>query len=102
MGPGHSFPTMDGRPLPGTEFEGFLVYVPMTVPGEVAGPLGKSVRLLSLVPLYRAELELKIARGTDELVGRIEESAISEPQLWEPQRPDFGAADGRPWKRVWS
>lgn len=49
-------------------------------------PGGKSVAFYALVPLYREEMELKLARGTDVLLERFDEFGVNE--LIDPTRPN--------------
>ena len=46
---------------------------------------GKKISLLGLVPLHPAEMDLKVARGTDALLEAFEGTSVSE--IFDPARP---------------
>jgi hypothetical protein len=95
VGPGALFPT-DGAPLPGTGFSGFIVLTPWNIAGEVVAP-GKTIRLLSIVPLYPEEMALKQASGPEPLLQGFVRHQLTESQLWDPQRPNVATSSKQRW-----
>jgi hypothetical protein len=90
LGWGHTVPNGD-PPEPfaaGTALCCMLLLTPVLAP-EAFGQLdldGKVIHFYSLVPLYREEMELKLAEGTDALLKRFDEQGVSE--LLDPTRPN--------------
>ncbi|MEU8077957.1 suppressor of fused domain protein [Catellatospora citrea] len=90
LGPWHSIP--NGHPAqpyaPGIPFAGVLI-APMVRCGDdartIVTPGGKEIALLALVPLYPAEMDLKVAGGTDALLDAFSRIDVSE--LFDPHRP---------------
>jgi hypothetical protein len=90
---GHIMPCMDPpqRLASDTRLCGMLIFTPIL--------LGKAVRSLqiddhasitfySVVPLYKEEMDLKLARGFDVLLARMAEGHLNE--LVDLQRPNVG------------
>lgn len=83
LGWGHTVPNGD-PPLPyadNTKFCGAIILPPVSAPEEfqtlsIAGV--KTVTFFSVVPLYEAEMNLKLRSGTDELLDRFEEHSVSD------------------------
>ncbi len=95
VGPGDLFPT-EAASLPGTGFSGFILLTPWNIAGEVVAP-GKTIRLISLVPLYPEEMALKQASGAEALLQGFARHQLAEWQLWDPQRPNVAASIKRAW-----
>ena len=53
-------------------------------------PSGEEVNFYQVIPLYRGELDYKLANGTDALLDELEDICI----VVHPDRPDFSAAEG--------
>jgi hypothetical protein len=70
--------------------EGFLT---LTVNAD------KTIHFLSLVPIYREEMELKMREGLAPLLERLENAGVTE--LLDPQRPNVCEAGGKRngWRR---
>ncbi|GIH08702.1 hypothetical protein Rhe02_67690 [Rhizocola hellebori] len=90
IGEWHSVPNGDpAEPFASkTPFAGVLV-APMVRCEPEANTIvtesGKEISLLALVPLHRAEIDLKVARGTDALLDAFD--AISVSEIFDPARP---------------
>lgn len=82
LGVDHTVPNGDPpQPLaPGTSFAGFILAPPLTEPAGFEWcqfSAKKRVVFLTLVPLYRKEIWLKLERGADELSTRLVEAGIT-------------------------
>ena len=53
--------------------------------GTIITSTGKEISLLALVPLHPAEIDLKLTRGTDALLGAFDSIEVSE--VFNPARP---------------
>jgi hypothetical protein len=90
---GHTIPNGDPpRPFaPDTDLCCMLLLEPRLAPVEfkkLRMSDSKTVYFLALIPLYKEEMDLKLAQGTDELEVRFSEHAISE--LFDIRRPNLG------------
>jgi hypothetical protein len=92
VGEWHSIPNGDPA-MPyatGTPFAGVVVTPMINVLPEAriidVGD-GTLIDLLALVPLHRAEVELKVSQGTDALIDAFDQGGISE--LLDPTRPSL-------------
>jgi Suppressor of fused protein (SUFU) len=86
----HSVPNGDpAEPYaPDTPFAGVLVAPMIRCEPEartITADGGKEISLLALVPLHPAEIELKVAQGSDALIDAFDRVAVSE--LFDPARP---------------
>lgn len=86
----HSVPNGDpARPYaPDSPFVGVLVTPMIRCRPEartITTASGKEISLLALVPLHRAELELKLAQGSDALIDGFDREGVTE--LFDPARP---------------
>lgn len=108
LGPGHTI--ANGEPpgpfAPGTQLSGSLLLRPVhALPEErwdVHVEDGRTIGLLAVYPLYRAELELKTSQGTNALldaldaagvggvVDPVRPSAVAAPPAEEPKKKRFG------------
>lgn len=88
LGIGHTVPNGDPAQAyaEGTELAGALIAPPLTLEASAhrfqssQGP----VNIYSVVPLYDQEMNLKLAQGTDALLDKLDEHAVSE--LLDPKR----------------
>jgi hypothetical protein len=90
IGPWHSVPNGDPAApyAPGTPFAGTLIAPMVNCEPEartITTPSGKEISLLALVPLHPAELELKLAQGSDALIGALDSGGVTE--RLDPGRP---------------
>jgi hypothetical protein len=94
LGWGHTVPNGDPpQPYePNTTFCGAIVLPSVSVP-EAFHALNiegnKTVTFYSLVPLYGAEMNLKLRSGLDELLERFDRKKVSD--IFDPSRPDVAA-----------
>lgn len=92
LGEWHSIPNGDPA-LPftsETEFSGVVVTPMVNVRPEarvVEVGDGTTINLLALVPLHRAELDLKVSQGTDALIEALDRGGVTE--LLDPTRPSY-------------
>jgi hypothetical protein len=80
---GHTIPNGDPPEpyAPRAEFCCALIANPLTTPAEfdqVEVAPGKVVRFLSVIPLYLEEVDLKLKKGSDELMKRLEKQGVNE------------------------
>jgi hypothetical protein len=101
LGWGHTL--TNGQPpqplAPGTQQCGAILLAPEGVPegfGQLAIDAGKIIHFYSLIPLYREEIELKVAIGAMLLLKRFEKHGITE--RIDPQRVNVAA---RKWYQFW-
>jgi hypothetical protein len=98
LGWGHTVP--NGEPpepfAPSTGQCCMLVELPMLCPDafrELRVDAEKTIRFYSLVPIYREEMDLKLAEGCEALETRFDRFGVTE--LLDPQRPNTGRAAPR-------
>jgi hypothetical protein len=89
LAPGHTIPNGDPpEPIgPDTEMRCILIREPVATP-EAFRTLKlkkKTIHFYALVPLYREEMEYKIARGYEALTKLLDEHHVTE--LLDPKRP---------------
>jgi hypothetical protein len=91
LAPGHTVPNGD-PPAPfasGTKLCCFLVTEPIGVPTEFARLTlqdGRSINFLSVIPLYREEMDLKLSKGSDALYERLD---LPVEEFFNPQRKNL-------------
>jgi len=100
VGVGHTIPNGDPpEPFPGTQFIGSILMPPMLTPeafAELRLPW-RTVHFYALWPLYAEEMDLKLTRGTEALLKRLEKTGVG-PQQMEVVTPGRkNAAMGRKW-----
>ena len=96
LGVGHTIPNDDPPEpyAPGTELCGAIVLPPLLVPEGfevLERPEGDPIHFRGVVPLYAAEMDLKLQRGTDGLADAWERAGIEVDELVDPQRPGLPA-----------
>ena len=94
LGWGHSMPNGDPpQPLgPGTRLCGAVLLPTVSFAEEfheLGIPGGPVIQFLSLIPVYREEMELKLREGVDSLMDRFDEHGIND--LIQPDRPNAPA-----------
>jgi hypothetical protein len=92
LGEWHSIPNGDpALPYtPETQFLGVVVTPMVRVRPEtrvIEVGDGTTINLLALVPLHRAEMDLKLSQGTDALIAALDRGRVTE--LLDPTRPSF-------------
>jgi len=92
VGAWHSLPNGDpALPYaPGTWFSGVVVTPMVTVDAEarvIEVPDGTKINLLALLPLHKAEIDLKVAQGTNALIAALDRGKVSE--AFDPSRPSL-------------
>jgi hypothetical protein len=73
---------------PGTEFCAFTIAAPLRWPAEkwkMVAHDGRSISFLTVIPLYRDELQFKLDNGTSRLLDLFDEARVNE--LLDPARP---------------
>lgn len=90
LGPGHSVP--NGNPArrlgPGTKMCCWLTVSPLQLPKdaqELVLPDGRRIHFYGVVPLHRAEMELKLKEGTEALLAKLDEADVDA--VIDPARP---------------
>lgn len=83
LAPGHTIPNGDpAEPyVPGTEFCCALIGSPLHAPlgfDRVEVAPDKVVQFLTLIPIHREEMELKLAKGSDELFKKLDKQGVTE------------------------
>ncbi|RYD71263.1 MAG: suppressor of fused domain protein [Verrucomicrobiaceae bacterium] len=101
LGYGHTVPNGD-PPKPfasNTEFSSMVVFPPVNAPEDfhLLQHDDKLIRFFQIVPLYREELTLKLNKGLDALIERLDEFGIGD--VIDIQRPNVvtGVARKKPW-----
>jgi hypothetical protein len=92
LGYGHTIPNgVPAKPLgPGIKMTGFLVMPPLSMPPEsyvLDDGAGPKIHLYALYPLYDDEMTLKLAKGTDAVLGKMEAAGVTD--LVNPARPSL-------------
>lgn len=83
LGPGHTLPNGD-PPAPFDESVDFvcaLIHPPLALPPRFQVcrcDQDKSVYFYSVIPLYLEEMQLKLDRGVDELIGRFRKNGVTD------------------------
>lgn len=83
LGEGHTIPNNDPpERIADTPFSGFLLLPPLLSQPEEAYALvtedGETIRFYCLIPLYREEMDYKIAHGLSELIDHFDTDHITE------------------------
>jgi hypothetical protein len=83
LGFGHTIPNGDPaeRYAPGVQFNGAIILPSVTTPPEFSQlsiPNTKSIQFYSVVPLFQEEMELKLRKGSDELLERFDKNGIND------------------------
>jgi Suppressor of fused protein (SUFU) len=89
LGFGHTVPNGDPpEPFaPDTELCGAILLPPVLGPDgfERVEAAGREINVLAVIPLHADEMDLKLDRGSDELIDRLDDADLSE--LLDPSRP---------------
>jgi Suppressor of fused protein (SUFU) len=88
---------------PNTEFCAFAIAVPLRWPKEkwkMVAHDRRSISFLTVIPLYRDELQFKLDNGTDRLLDLFDEARVNE--LFNPTRPSLIAPVPPKWTFPWS
>ena len=98
---GHTVPNGDPpRPYaPDTKLCGALLAPPLTAPdGFETLRLGeREIQFLAVIPLHRAEMQLKLDKGLDALADRLDEVELTE--IMDPNRPSVVRGHRRLFRR---
>jgi hypothetical protein len=91
LGYGHTVPNGDpAEPLaPGTELAGLMVIPPLLLGDDVHQLTladDRVVRFWSVLPLYAEEMDLKLRKGADDLLERLDRAGVTD--LVDPARPN--------------
>lgn len=83
LGYGHTIPNGDPEQpyAKNTSFTGAIVLPPLTTPSgfsQLTIPGVKDIQFYAVVPLYKEEMELKLRKGTDELLDRFDHKDIDD------------------------
>ena len=86
---GHTIPNGDPPEpyAPNTQLCGAILLTPVLGPDgfERAEAAGREINVLAVIPLHDDEMDLKLKKGSDALVGLLDEAELSE--LLDPARP---------------
>jgi hypothetical protein len=83
LAPGHTVPNGDPPEpyAPKSDFCCGLLVNPLTTPPEfdqIEVAPGKLIRFLAVIPLYLEEVDLKLKKGSEELLKRLEKQGVTE------------------------
>lgn len=96
IGWGHTIPNGDPpQPIANTKFAGVMLTPPFQLPPEfftLKAEDGEEVSFYMITPLYAEELELKLAKGADEVEKRFEEQGIG--YVLDSNRPNVAMKRG--------
>jgi hypothetical protein len=98
LGYAHTVPNGDPpEPLgPGTEQSGLMVMPPLLLDEKVHAlttDSGQVIRFWSLLPLYSVEMDLKLRKGSETLLERLDRAGVTD--LIDPDRPNVAAKSSR-------
>lgn len=103
LGPGHTVPNGGEEPVPYSDNNQFvcaLVLSPcLILPSEVAElqlPDGRTINFYAVWPLYQEEVDVKLSKGLDGLIGCFEKYQVTE--LIDINRP---VSASKPWWKFW-
>ena len=104
LGPGHTIPNGGEEPVPYADNNRFvcaLVLNPcLVLPADVSVlelPDGRKINFYAVWPLYQSEVDLKLTKGLDALLGHFEKHRVTE--LLDLNRP---GQSPKPWWKFWS
>lgn len=83
LGFGHTLPNGDpAQPFaPNTRLNGVIILPPVSVPEDfhqLPVHADKTIRFMSVVPLYQEEMDFKLRKGSDELLDRFDRDGITD------------------------